>query len=114
MGKIEIGRHDADDRRGMTVEIDRLPDDIRIAAEASLPQRVTENRDVVVAGSVFLRGEGAAVQWFTTEHAEVVVSYRGCRHDFRIAIACQRDITAFVGSNTFKRVRPFAVVSEQR
>src|SRR5215208_825919 len=114
MGKIKVRRHDANDGRWITVEVDGLSDDVRIAAETSLPQPVAENGDVVVAGRVFLRGETPAMQWFAAEHVQVVERDDGAAHNFRVAVARQRKLTAFVSSNTFKCVRSIAVVSEQR
>ena len=45
--ELERRRHDADDRVGATVESDRAPHRARIAAEAPLPQPVTEDRHVL-------------------------------------------------------------------
>ena len=43
--QLEAGREHADDLRAVVAEIDRPPDDCRIAAVAALPQAVAEDRD---------------------------------------------------------------------
>ena len=50
-------RHHADDRVGDAVQPDRLPDDVRVPAEALHPEAVTEQDDVVFARLVLLRAE---------------------------------------------------------
>jgi hypothetical protein len=36
-----------------------LPDDLRVCAEATLPEAVTDERDLVVSGLELFGGEGA-------------------------------------------------------
>src|SRR3712207_9096402 len=44
-GEIERLRHDADDLVGLTVEVERPPDDARVTAEAPLPEAVRQHDD---------------------------------------------------------------------
>ena len=68
---------------------------------------------MVIARRVFLCCEDAAVQWFAAKYVEVIESDNGARHDFRIAVAGQCKLTGLVSSETFKRLRPIAVLRKQ-
>src|SRR5436305_819566 len=56
----EARGHDADDCAVYAVEADRLPDDVRVTAEAPLPQAVADDGDEVAARLLFFTGEGPA------------------------------------------------------
>src|SRR5687767_1354111 len=64
--KIEMLRHHADHRPLDIVDGDRLVDDVWIAAEASLPETVGDDRYCVCSGLVLFRGEAAAHNRFET------------------------------------------------
>ena len=112
--KIEIGRHDADHCHRFVIDIDRLPNEICIATEATLPQSITEQHDMVVAGCVFLRCKSTAVQRFTTEHAEVISSDDSARDGFRLGATRKSKLAGFESADTLKRARAIAVVSKYR
>ena len=65
-------RRDADDRIHVVVDADPLAEDVRIAAEAPLPQRVADDGDLGDAGLRVGRAEHAADLGADAEHREVV------------------------------------------
>ena len=67
----EVLRGDADDRERRPVERDRLADDLRIRAEAALPETLAEHRNRRGLG-LFLRQEPAAERRLGPEQREVV------------------------------------------
>jgi hypothetical protein len=58
-GKLEGGRHDANDRVGLAVEIDGVPEDPGIAMISALPERIADDHDGLVT-SVVLSGKHSA------------------------------------------------------
>src|SRR6185312_15581634 len=54
------GRKDADDGEGCAIDIDGAANGVRGAVEVTLPGDVADDGDVVVGGSIVLRGDGAA------------------------------------------------------
>ena len=59
-GEYELFRHHADYAVVFVVDADIAADDGGIGGEAAAPERVAQNRHVLVPGLVFLRREGAA------------------------------------------------------
>jgi hypothetical protein len=57
LGKAEVGGQHADDDERPAVEVDGAPDHGRIPTEATLPEPVAQERDVVVPGLRILRTE---------------------------------------------------------
>jgi Bacterial protein of unknown function (DUF839) len=57
LNELKTGRHDADNLSAASVERQRLADDSRVAAEASLPESVTEDRHKRSSGPVLFRCE---------------------------------------------------------
>jgi hypothetical protein len=58
--ELEAARRDTDDAVALVVDGDVLADDLGVAAEAVLPERVGEDDDVVLARRLLLGGEPAA------------------------------------------------------
>src|SRR5262249_42185907 len=58
--ELESCRHDADDRVLFIAKRYGLADDRAVSAKSALPQRVRENRNLLSARFVFIRGEHAA------------------------------------------------------
>src|SRR5262245_10291903 len=69
-GEPEMRRHHADDRIRMGVERQSLPDDAGVAAEAPLPQRMTENDHALGLRAVFLWSENAPQRWWDAKQWE--------------------------------------------
>jgi hypothetical protein len=67
----EVFRHHADDGVALVVECYRLADDVRIAAEALLPETVTDDRDWRGAGLIVGFGKVAAQLRSRTHHFEI-------------------------------------------
>src|SRR4051812_8273499 len=59
----EVGLHDADDGRRNAIEHYRATDDRTVGAEATHPERVTQDHDVLVPGNLIVLGEGSPEQW---------------------------------------------------
>ena len=73
---MEPGRHDADDLPVHAVEPDRPAHGRRIATEPALPERVAQENDLVAAGTVVARFEGAAPLGAAAEHREEIAGDR--------------------------------------
>src|SRR5215813_1656877 len=58
--ELKLGGHHTDYGVAFAVKSDLLTDDVRIATETSLPQRVTEHNDMITAGLILAGMEGAA------------------------------------------------------
>jgi hypothetical protein len=58
-GEAEVRGHDADDRRGRAVQDERATDHAGVAAVATLPERVADDRHVLGARTVVLLTEDA-------------------------------------------------------
>ena len=59
---VELRRRDTDDRHGLTLDEQRSPDDVGIAAETPLPQAIAEDGDAAVrtCEAILGCGEGTA------------------------------------------------------
>ncbi len=57
--KVETLRHDADNSARNAVDGDRLVKNVWVAAEASLPETVSDDSDGVLAGLILFRKKGA-------------------------------------------------------
>ena len=79
----EGSRHDADYCDRLCVQADRAADDVGISAEPRLPQRVTEKRDLVVAGHFLGGGVGPAEEGLDAKRGEEVRRGVDRRQSFR-------------------------------
>ncbi len=68
---LKRGRHHADDRHRLTLQSNRLADDVLVAVEEAPPDGVAENRRLGTAVPIFIRRELAADRRLHAEHAEV-------------------------------------------
>src|SRR4030095_7497778 len=75
LGKIERVGHHTDDFKRSSVEHDRFIKYGRISTEAFLPQRVTQDRDLVLPGLFVLECEPATKERCNTERLKVVSGY---------------------------------------
>src|SRR2546421_421918 len=78
--RAEGRRHDADDARRPAGDRHRAPDDGPVGAEATPPQRFTEDDDPWAVGPCFLRIERAAEQRRGADHAEEVRRHGAALH----------------------------------
>src|SRR5205085_4967811 len=69
--EVEVGRHDADDRVRLAVERDVLVDDGQ-AREATMPEAVAEDYDLVASFRVLVAGEGSPFGGTSAERGEDV------------------------------------------
>jgi hypothetical protein len=67
---MEIGGHDANDLAADTFDFDGATDDGRIRAELLLPERMTENDEIVLAGLVVAGIKGSSEQGTNAEDTE--------------------------------------------
>src|SRR5712691_10857071 len=85
--RLEVCIHDADDVVGATTERDCFANDIRIAAEAALPESVAQNNDKVFAVYLFFRRENAAKQGLAFHDFEETVADLNAGHSLGFAIS---------------------------
>ena len=91
---VEARRRDAHYRERLAVQQQLPSGDLRVAREAALPQRVTDDRDRVPAGRrVLLRQEGAPARRAHPERVEVVArdDQAGDHVGLVVALQAQRD-----------------------
>src|SRR3954468_22371812 len=61
------------DRKGVAIQCDRLPNDVRISLEALLPERMAEHDHRMTARALFfIWHEGPPDPWAYTKHLEEV------------------------------------------
>lgn len=116
IGVKESFRHHADDRECGAVQIDRLPQDVRVAAKRTVPERIAQDRRRRAQHVVFAR-EGPAERRAHAERVELVARDEVDRakamitHDNRprlaeIGPACQvRETPRLVAKPPIRRIR---------
>ena len=91
-GKEERPRHHADDFELPRAQRDGAAEDVRVAAERRLPERVAEDHDTVAALVGLFVPESAADQRLRAEHVEQIAGDRDRFDGLRLAGASQREI----------------------
>jgi hypothetical protein len=71
---LKIGRRHADDHERLVVERYLLPNDLRIRAEATSPQTVTENHDTGIPRLTFFGKKDATMTGIDAEQGEKIGS----------------------------------------
>ncbi len=95
----EITRHDADDRHLISIEREQTANDVTVAAESLLPERVTEHHSPWPAGTFLFCRECAAEKRRDAEHLEDVgADHRGVQL-FRFESAGQCCPAVVVGAD---------------
>ena len=112
--QLEAGRHHADDRVRPAVEVDRAPQNARIAAELAMPEPMAENRDGVLAGHVFRRRERAAEQRLRAQRVEQVGRDLPEPHPHGVAGSRQVDLPDVPRRHALHAAELRAVVHELR
>ena len=99
---------------GLTVQDDLLVNDLRIAAKTFLPQRVTEDRDLVVTSLFVVECECAAENRDDLECLKVISGDRRCLETFRIAAArqCYRNRHHVSRCKLFERLVLISIVEK--
>jgi hypothetical protein len=113
-GQPEIRRHHADHRAEPAVQLDGSAHHRGVAAEAALPQPVAEQRDIVAARKVLLRGERPPEQRPTAQRLEEVGRHLGCGNPLRLRAARQVRFRRTVGGELLKAADRFPVVEQFR
>ena len=90
----EAGRQHADDLHALRVQLDRPPDDRRIAAVARLPEPMTDDRDARAARHVFLRLEVTPELRIDAEEREEMSGHRADLDDLRLRLAAEDQLLA--------------------
>src|SRR5205823_4134605 len=67
--EVSSGRHDPDDRERLAVELNSLPDDLLTGPEATLPQSIADQRNMLLARHVLIGAEHSAELRGQTNHA---------------------------------------------
>src|SRR5215203_3293682 len=70
--KFKLRRHDAHDLCRRVIQVHHFADDVWVAAEASLPECITEHADGVPALRVFTFNERSSEQRIDTKHFEKI------------------------------------------
>ncbi len=87
--EVEALRHDPDDRVGLAVQVHRLPEDLRVAGIAPLPEAVAQHDLVFPAGFLLFRQEDAPVERPDSQHREDVRRHPESLHALRLRAARQ-------------------------
>ena len=77
--KAKTGGHDANNRVGLAIQLDRLVQNVPVAAEVVLPHLVTQHRNVVFTFLLFPGQKGTPQHRLDAKHLEEVI----CRADVR-------------------------------
>src|SRR5690349_16117477 len=85
--KLETGRHHTDDGKLLAVQQNLAVDDLSIAAITRLPQAVTEQRDLVAAGAIFLRQKSATELWLHAKDRKEIRRDGVCGNTFGLGVA---------------------------
>src|SRR5262245_5864907 len=111
-GEPEMRGHHADDRIRTIVERQALPDDAGIAAEAPLPQAVTEHDYCLSLGAVFLLREDAPQRGGDTEQREQAGRNAHALDPLRLATSGQAQARAPEGGDLREDLILIAPVNE--
>src|SRR4051794_19806382 len=68
--RMQVRTHDADHGVWPRAERDRLADNLRVARETLLPQRIAQHCDVIFAVDLFFRREDATKDWLRANDIE--------------------------------------------
>src|SRR5262245_9820842 len=68
--ELKAGRHNPDHGVGLAVQRDRLIENVRIAAEAALPESITEHHDPVVTRLIVVLNKRSSVKRVDTKHGK--------------------------------------------
>ena len=99
---MKTARHDADHHVRLAIQLDRLPNDAAIGAEAALPQPVAKDGDCGLPRGAFGRREPAADERVDAQGREQIRSHLGGDQPFGRAGACQVDECVDVCGQTFE------------
>src|SRR6185437_491779 len=110
--KLELSGHHTDDLCRRIIQTQRAADNAWITAEASLPERMTDHADLVLALHVFAFGKRATEQRIDAEDLEEVRGHSSDRQSFRLARAGEVRGGRVVNRDRFKRAILFAVRSK--
>src|SRR2546423_7541082 len=99
---FELRRHHADDFARGVIQDERVAYDLRITAEAPLPESVTNHTNAILAGRVLAFAKGATERRVDAEDFEVIGADVGDRQAFRLTLAGQVDAAAVEHGQRFK------------
>ena len=108
--EVEAGRHHTHDGEGIAVENERLADDLRVAAEAALPQAVAQQGDDVPVLRFLLGQERAPQQRHPPQQGEEVRRDGGRVQPLGIARAGEGRAERRVGARVLQRLAAGPVV----
>ena len=110
----ELARQNADHVERLTVQGDRLTDEIPIAAETALPESIRDDGDAMRAPFLFLTGEAAPDRRWCSERVEEAAGYGQGRKTLRIESAGEVVRPGIEGLELFERAGLFAIGVEVR
>src|SRR5262245_39640797 len=82
--ETESRRHYPDDRAPLLVDSDELAYDVRLAAEAALPQVVADDSHFIPARPFFFHGENSPEQRLRSQQGEEIGRHLNASHSLRI------------------------------
>ncbi len=108
----DVFAHHAEDFRGFAIEDHRLIENSGIAAKTSLPEVVTEDRDLILARLLVIEREAASDCRGDFDGVEIIAGDEVGSESFRITVARQvcRERDRAGGSEVFERFVLIAVV----
>src|ERR1700722_1774527 len=92
--KLQTAFHHADDRAFLVVQRNFFSDDLRIAAEPSQPEAVTQNRNVRCAGDIIFRSEIATESRAYAQDRKKICRNLFSGELFRGSVSCEIEVAA--------------------
>src|SRR5262245_29306954 len=114
VGKLELRRHDTDDRPRPTVDRDHPADDGRIARVPPLPQSVTDQRNRRPARAIFVLAELTSENRLNAEHRKEVAGDDAPFDALGVAAFGDQEAPAAYAADDGERMRPLAPVAQLR
>src|SRR5262245_54705758 len=102
---MKSGGHDADDRHGAAIELNRFVDCVRVATKTSLPQSMTENHACVVAGLLFFVDEVTPELRLHAKCGKHVRGDRSTTQSFRLVQSGEVETLDGICANLIERLR---------
>src|ERR1041384_2611365 len=95
--EVDVGRHHSDQRVGLAVELYALPDDLLIRAEATLPQSIADQRNLLFARRILFGGEHSAELRRQTDHGAENSRPLHAAQRLRLIVGSQREARVVEG-----------------
>src|SRR5688572_2637754 len=101
---MEVFSHHSHNGVGFFVESDRASDDLRVSSEASPPQTVAQNDDLISAGLAILRSKGSPQGGRRSQCGEETGGDKGSGQPLRLRSVSQIEVTRSDGHQMLQSV----------